>query len=93
MVPDPRASLRADPLRPLNAPGLVTVLALDGRPAVLIAGGRRARVVRIQDVWRVDDEWWRLPVSRRSCQLVLESGVIHTVYHDLVTDAWYTQAY
>jgi hypothetical protein len=49
-------------------------------------------VARIQDRWRIDDEWWRSePISRLYHDLVLEDGARLTVYHDLVTDAWFEQ--
>lgn len=96
MVSDSGAAARADQLRPLNAPRPIRVLARNGVPTVLIAVApphRRERVARVQDVWRVDDEWWRCPVSRCYYRLVLEQGSVRTVYHDLIADAWYEQAY
>lgn len=51
------------------------------------------RVAAIQDVWRIDDEWWREPISRRYFQIVLETGEIRTIYHDLISDEWYEQWY
>ena len=94
MVPDSGAAARANQLRSLNVPRPIRVLLnQDGHPAVLLDGPRRARVEAIQDLWRIDDEWWRVPISRLYYRLVLDGGRLRTVYHDLLTDAWYAQAY
>jgi hypothetical protein len=93
VVPNPRATTRADQLRPLNRPRAATIQTEAGQPALLVEGARRRRVAQVQDVWRIDDEWWRNPISRRYYRLVLEDGTLRTVYHDLVADAWYEQAY
>jgi len=50
-------------------------------------------VTQVRDAWRIDDEWWRNPISRRYYQLVLDNGSLRTVYHDLITDTWYEQGY
>jgi hypothetical protein len=53
-------------------------------------GGPR-RVARIREIWQIDDEWWRDPVSRRYATLILEDGLTATVYRDLMTGRWYLQ--
>jgi hypothetical protein len=55
---------------------------------------RRCRQIeRIQDVWQVDDEWWREPISRRYLQVVLRGGVLRTLFHDRIADRWFAQSY
>ena len=93
MVPDSGATAGADGLRPLNAPRPITVLTRDDRPAILVERGRRRRVERVQDSWRIDDEWWREPISRRYYRVVLDDGSLRTVYWDLVGGGWYEQGY
>jgi hypothetical protein len=52
------------------------------------------QITRIEDRWRVDDEWWRgRPVSRFYFQVLLEDGRHATVFHDLIDDRWYEQRY
>ena len=63
------------------------------QPLVLVAGGRRRRVVNVRDSWRIDEEWWRDPISRRYYQLELDDGSLRTVYQDLVDGRWYAQEY
>lgn len=93
MVPDTRAKAGTDQLRPLNLPKPIMVQTEGDAPTLLIEGKRRLRVTQVQDVWRIDDEWWRSPISRRYYQIVLEEGTVRTVYHDLVSDTWHEQAY
>lgn len=49
-------------------------------------------MVRVQDRWRIDDEWWREhPISRLYYTVVLEDDTLLTLYHDLLADAWFEQ--
>jgi hypothetical protein len=93
MVKDSRAAARADQLRPLNRPREVTVLVEAALPAAVIDGERRTRVERVQDRWQIDDEWWRDPIERVYYRVMLDTGAIRTLYHDLAQDIWFEQAY
>ncbi len=93
MVPDTGKKTGADQLRPLNLPRPIAVQADGDEPCVLIEGKRRIGVAQVQDVWKIDDEWWRNPISRRYYQIVLADGTMRTIYHDLITDTWHEQAY
>jgi len=54
----------------------------------------RAGVERVEDRWRIDDEWWREePVCRLYYKLLLEGGGHITVFRDLTGDRWYEQRY
>jgi aspartyl/asparaginyl beta-hydroxylase (cupin superfamily) len=50
-------------------------------------------VVQVQDVWRIDDEWWREEVSRLYYRLLLEDGRRVTIYNDLISLDWHQQEY
>ena len=95
MVQDPGAATGADSLRPLNRPRPAVVLVGGGagRPVGLVERGRRRRVARVKDGWRIDDEWWREPIRRRYYRLVLDDGSLRTVFRDEVDGRWYAQAY
>jgi hypothetical protein len=77
-------------LRPLGQPRAVRVLACDaGRPVRVRLANRWVEVRGILESWRIDDEWWREPISRAYYALVLSTGAHLTLYHDLVTDRWF----
>lgn len=81
-------------LKPLGAPSPLGVrTGSSGRPVEVWRPDRRGgeRVVAVHERWRIDDEWWRKPISRLYHQVVLESGKLMTVYRDLSDGSWYTQ--
>jgi len=79
-------------LRPLNTPIPVRVrMDGDGRPTLLHGKERPRRVEAVREVWRIDDEWWRSPISREYVRVVLEDGGQMTLYRDLLTGEWYRQ--
>jgi len=58
------------------------------------SGSKRAgmkEVVQIREIWRIDDEWWRDPVSRLYFDVVLEEGKRTILYRDLTDGRWYRQ--
>lgn len=95
MVPDSGATTRPDRLRPLSLPRPLRIAPRpgDGWPAILIERDRRRPVAHVQDRWRIDDEWWRDPISRHYYRVVLDDGAVRTLYHDTIADRWYEQAY
>lgn len=93
----------AERLRALNVPmpvvvetdgqGLpVTVLEVAQERAGACRGGQGgATVTDILETWRVDDEWWRNPVSRRYVEVALEGGGHVVLFENLVTGNWSLQ--
>jgi hypothetical protein len=45
----------------------------------------------VRERWRIDDEWWRHPLSREYLTMVLEDGRSLTLYLDLVQGGWWIQ--
>ena len=87
-----RAPSRGPKLLPLNAPAPVHVRADGGgRPTLVRRGRRPLRVTAIREEWRIDDEWWRRPVSRRYFTVILENGGTITLFLDLIEGRWYAQ--
>ena len=81
-------------LQPLKQPRPVRVEPNEsGEPVAVVLGGRRLAVAQVQDVWRIDDEWWREEVSRLYYHLLLEDDQVVTVYRDLLKDEWWRQSY
>jgi hypothetical protein len=67
------------------------VIARHGEPEAVKIKGRVRRVRAVIDLWRIEDEWWRSPVSRAYYLLELENGVRLTVFRDLTGGQWYRQ--
>lgn len=93
MVTNPGTSARVDSVRALNTPRKITIVAENGVPAVLITPKTEERVMQIQDVWVVQDEWWRHEIDRQYFALLMQNGELRTIFHDRIDDMWYEQAY
>ena len=80
-------------LRPLGRPRPVDVRTDEhGTPLYVRLPGKTARKVEaIREEWRIDDEWWRSPISREYRTVVLDDGRPLTLYHDLQDGRWYVQ--
>jgi len=74
----------------LDADGSPAALeASDGRTGGRADGSRQIEV--ICETWRIDDEWWRKPLSRRYVEVVLEGGKRVVLFEDLLTGEWFVQ--
>ena len=80
-------------LVPLNTPSRIRVQCRDdGTPLRLRLGRGAPHDVRdVQESWRIDDEWWRVPIRRMYHRLLLDDGRLLTVYHDLESGGWFEQ--
>ena len=45
----------------------------------------------VLEIWRIDDEWWRIPICRRYVEVVLEGGRHVVLFEDLNTGEWFEQ--
>ena len=66
----------------------------DGRWQTMADDGGLPSCRRIEEVietWRIDDEWWRTPVSRWYVDVVLEGGGHVVLFKDLTTSQWFMQ--
>jgi hypothetical protein len=91
MVTHSRAPVRVDRLRALNLPRPVTVeVDHRGHPKT-IKDSQCRRVEAVGEIWRVDDEWWREPISRRYVEVMLEGGGHVVLFEDLTTAQWFLQ--
>ena len=62
------------------------------RPVSLALRHRRLKVISVDDLWEISDEWWRAePIARRYYRLTVEDGPNVTVFHDLANGGWYRQ--
>lgn len=94
MVKNTGKTLCPDAFRPVNLPEPMRVEEdRKGQPRA-VQTPRRQQVIAIEDMWRLDDEWWRLePVSRMYYVMQLASGQRIVVYRDLPSGKWYRQSY
>ena len=93
MVQNTREAPSAGSLRPLNLPIPVSVEEDgDGRPLSVNQKGRIMKIASIDDLWRIDEEWWReKPITRIYYQLTAEGGGRLTIFQDLTDGNWYRQ--
>ena len=93
MVKDTGKTLRTDTYRPVNMPEPVQVEEDASGLPLAVRMPRRQAVIAVEDVWRVDDEWWRIePVSRLYYAVRFASGQ-RVLYKDLIDGRWYRQVY
>jgi hypothetical protein len=53
---------------------------------------RTVKVSRVDEVWRLEDEWWRAaPIDRTYYRVTLESGRSVTLFRDQADGRWYQQ--
>jgi hypothetical protein len=82
----------ADRLRALNVPKHVEVeLDANRQPAVVKMPDDVHAIEFVNEIWRLDDEWWRQSISRRYYEVVLEEGKHVVLFEDLVTGEWFLQ--
>jgi hypothetical protein len=73
---------------------MVLVQAEAGKPKAISSRGRWRQVIEIDEIWRVEEGWWRrLPIRRTYFRVHLEADVDVTVFQDLVEATWWIQKY
>jgi hypothetical protein len=93
MVRNSSGTPSADSFRPLNPPIPVDVREFAHQIPLAIKIKRRwRRVVSIDDMCNVDEEWWReRPIVRMYYRVNMEDGRRITVFRDMQDGAWYLQ--
>lgn len=94
MVSDTGEKNGAGAIRALNAPKPVEVReSKENRPSAIKVEGIWQGITTVQDIWRIDDEWWRSEqISRIYFTVSLKDGTTPTIFRDLVTKSWYQQS-
>jgi hypothetical protein len=72
-------------------PEAIEVIAPKGAPKAVKFRDKLLQVKETLKAWRIDDEWWREPISRFYYLLEFTSGKRFTVFQDLITGRWYRQ--
>jgi hypothetical protein len=93
MVSNPGATPGSESFRPLNPPIPIDVReSTHQTPRAIKMKGRWRRVVSIDDLCNVDEEWWReRPIVRMYYRVILEDDRPITVFRDMLDGAWYRQ--
>ena len=93
MVQNPREAASSSPIRSLNLPAPIQVEEdAHQRPLAISLRHRRLGVASVDDLWEIDEEWWReTPITRMYYQVVTEDGRRITVFRDLTSGEWYQQ--
>ena len=93
MVPNTGEKANVNSSRSLNAPrSLEIVTDSESLPSQIKIRDRWKSVTGIQDIWRIDDEWWREEViSRMYYVCILKDEETVVVFQDLTTNNWYRQ--
>jgi hypothetical protein len=80
--------LKTDRLRAINTPRRVEVqLGAAGLPVMM----EHRAVESVGEIWRIDDEWWRQPISRRCVEVIFGGGGRVVLFEDLATGEWWMQ--
>jgi hypothetical protein len=74
-------------------PEVIDVREENGTPTAITTRRRTLKVHRVLNMWRIDEDWWRCPVSRLYLLLELQNGTRLTVFHDMIHHIWYRQNY
>src|SRR2546423_14984274 len=45
----------------------------------------------VRETWRIDDEWWREPITRTYYEVLLRGGARLVLFVDHVTLEWFVQ--
>ena len=75
--------------RDLANPGATISCDHKGRPAAVTRQTRKP-VHEVVNRWRVDDDWWRVPISRRYYTVSTPTVLLEVYRDDRVCD-WYLQ--
>ena len=74
--------------------GKAITVTSDGQnwPLAFVWEGRRHRTRTVVQHWRVDTEWWQeTRVWRDYFTLITDTGLMVTIFCDLLTEGWYLQ--
>lgn len=63
----------------------------EGIPLRFIFRGQTHRVAAIANRWRVDEGWWAQRIWREYFKLTTTSGLLVTLFHNLLADTWFLQ--
>lgn len=79
-------------IRPLNLPCPISVDVDGSKPITITLNHQKHKIILIDDMWEITDEWWRQhPISRSYYKCILKEELPMIIYHDILTNTWYRQ--
>ena len=95
---------RSSGMKILNTPRVIKVRTNStGNPTAIYmpsstqlrSNGKWVNVIKVENLWKVNDEWWRgadEEISRLYYVLRIDSGQQITMFLDLITNKWHRQS-
>lgn len=74
--------------QPLPRPTKVMVNALN-LPELLTLAGEQEPIFGIDEHWRVERHWWRIPIRRDYYRIILADGSLRNLFQDLTNGEWF----
>jgi hypothetical protein len=73
--------------------GLPIVVCVDAlaTPELFTWDRSTHQVERVLRRWRIDQQWWEERIAREYFLLRTESGLLLTMYRNVITGGWYLQ--
>ena len=91
-LPVPIEVLENGAERPISITLPPTISRRSSGSRSLVQKGLNLAVTSINDLWQVDDEWWREhPISRRYYQVTTQDERRLTIFRDQLNGSWYWQ--
>lgn len=63
----------------------------EGIPLRFTFRGQTHPVEDIANRWRIDEGWWAQHIWREYFKLTTTTGLLVTLFHDMLADTWYIQ--
>lgn len=62
---------------------------VNGIPLSLVRNGKREKITRIYQHWRVTEEWRGKEIQRHYFRIKTSKGLAGDIYHDIAANLWY----
>jgi hypothetical protein len=76
--------------RLLSPPAAIEVIVDHGGAPIAISGTFNGSIVPIAR-WKVETEWWTVPIVREYWKAVLNNNLLCELYHELSRDEWFVE--
>ena len=93
MVSYSRKENRPSPIRLINAPKSIKIqVNKHQRPILITYANKTSSIIKINEVWEINTEWWRpTAINRRYFRVSTKTNNDLTIFCDLTSNLWYRQ--